>query len=225
MRFLASSMLFLLCVACSPDGIDNANFSGESGEGSSSSLTEERLLSYLELYKELKNEVPDVLEILNENELDVRQEDEFNAFERIIKDSGIPYSDFVSTNASVGTIFGLAEFDMRFYEELSAQNIGEMDNMIASIQEMIDDPDIPADKKIELQQSLQDAKNGKANLKNMWSQNQSKAADKIKRVKKKLNSVASQADIKLVEKYKKEIKEAYSGISRPAAMQETRLFN
>lgn len=212
MRYLGYLFLFSICFACG-EGADNSSFSGQNGGGGS--LTEEKMVSYLKVFNQLKEEVPDVLELVNENEQSASQQEQFVRLEKIILGSGMDYEEFVAISNQVGTVFSISEANMDTYQDLKDNNQVQMQEAINSIQEMIDDPDVPADKKAELQQALKQAQQGKAQLGNMFEQNREKAEKMYQKIQKKLGKIATQAEVEIVHKYQKELEEAYQGISRP----------
>lgn len=208
MKNIACLFCFFACCACTSEMGDSSGTSG-------SNLSDATMIKYLQVFQELKAASSDVLELINENEPSAGQQAEFSSLQGIIENSGMNYEDFIAINNKIGTIYSISEANMGTYQNIADANAGQMDEMINSIQEMIDDPAVPASEKDRLRASLQEAKNGKDQLSNMFEQNKEKAAKMYKTIQKKLGKIASQAEVQLVNNYQQELKVAYDGISRP----------
>ncbi|MCP4442421.1 MAG: hypothetical protein GY810_26235 [Aureispira sp.] len=220
MKNIIYLLVFASCFACDADmadGGDRASVGDQNGGevSTSGSLNEQSLNSYIKVFNQLKSEVSDVLELVNENEPSAAQHSDFSRLQSIIQDNGMSYDGFVSMSSKIGTIYSISEANMETYQEISDMNDGAMDEMISSIQEMIDDPDVPEAQKGELRKSLQEAKSGKAQLGNMFEQNKEKAEKMYKKIRKKLGKIATESEVRLVNQHEKELEAAYDGISRP----------
>jgi hypothetical protein len=173
------------------------------------------MTNYLALFNRLKADAPQALELVNEHEAAARAHPQFATLQKIVAESGMEYAAFVDLSSRIGTIFSVSEVNMQSYQKMSEQNVGQMDQMAKSLQEMIDDPDMPAAQKTELRAALKRAQTGKRQLGNMWKKNKTKYQKMTKRLEKKLGKIASEKDVQLVNKYRKDLEKAYQGISRP----------
>ena len=118
-------------------------------------------------------------------------------------------------SSRIGTIYSVSEATMASYESMSGQNLKQMDDMTKSIQAMIDDPDIPESKKAEFRAALATTQRGKDQLGSMWRRNKPKAKKMYARIRKRLRKFASDDEIQLVDKYRKQLESAFKGVSRP----------
>lgn len=210
--FLSSLLIATACDNLGGGG-DSNNYGGSSGSGVQ--ITESKLKNYLSLYPKLKDKVPDVLELVNENEPEAQNHPQFAQLEQMLQDNNTDFQSFTALSAKIGTIYSFSEANMQTYDENNTTTLNQMDDMAKSIQEMIDDPNTPEAQKQHLRESLKRTQDGKEGFKDMFNNNREKAADQFQRARKKLSKVASDQEVDLIHKYKTQLQEAFYGISRP----------
>lgn len=173
------------------------------------------LNNYINLFKELKAHSPEGIEMINELNPSAQRHPQFAALSIIMEKYGLAYEEFVKLNAKIGVIYGVLQFNMQNLQEQSNQTVGQMNEMAESIKEMINDPDVPEEKKAELREALKKTEEGGRDLGNMWKNNKEKAQGMIKQARKRLQKIASAKEIRLVQAYNQQLKELYKEISQP----------
>lgn len=176
-------------------------------------LTETGLLNYITTYKLLKEKTPNALETLNEGGHDEQASN--HELRNIIKASGMSYQVFVDLNTKVGTIFSLLEANMDTYQTIQNAHEEGIDELERSIQEMIDDPNVPQTEKENLRASLEETRRGKQQVNSLFEQNKEKARKMYQKIQKKLKKVATKEEWEIVYRHNEALQEAYQGYSRP----------
>lgn len=162
-------------------------------------LTETLVTNYIATYKELRANIPKGLESINEQGMNIST-DGFNVINDIIKKNGFKdYFEFVRVNAKIAWAFNLAsgEIGMNSFQNLKNEGI-------QSIDEQLNDPNVPNEVKEELKKT-------KAKIQEDWENNKKWADVSLSLVRKLTN----ENDIKIIKKYYKELQEAYVGITLP----------
>jgi hypothetical protein len=175
------------------------------------------LNNYLDAYKKLRTDAPNVLKKINSQDTDLSSlGDEYQKYESIIQSAGYSgHSDFVKNNAKVGMVYSILLALMK--SEVHEMNQNNMDEMAKFIQESIDDPNVPESKKAELREKLKDVNKGKQSL-NRFDQNITWAKGVVKMAKRLENMSISEEDAMLLIKHEKDIKAAYDGFPMPPAV-------
>ena len=184
-----------------------------------SSLTDEKVKNYIEVYKQLREEAPIILEKINSNpkNADIGQE-QYATIQNIIKDGGFDnYAQFVMVNAKIGSIFSIiqANSGMEKFENLVESGDDLIDDGIALIKEQLDDPEVPEETKVELRKTLKELQKGQNESNDNWKKNEKIAKIVMKTTKKISGLIVSEGDIQIVKKYEAEIMEAYVGFQMP----------
>lgn len=202
-------LLFIIAVAnsCIP-GLDNK-----------SSLTDERVENYIEVYKKMRKSTPEILQGLNEGgDVNENGQGSYEAFEKIIKEGGLEdFADFVRLNAKIGTIFSIIQANrgMDQYEQLKGDSENMFDENIKLLEEQLKDPEIPEDTKQELRESIKEIKRGKQEFNESMGKNEKWANLVLENVQKLTNLVADEHDVEVVMRHETEIMEAYVGFPLP----------
>ena len=182
-------------------------------------LTDELVLKYIKIYKNLREKAPSILENLNENgETAEAGKDGFSDFEDIIKDGGIKdFSEFVKLNAKIGAIFSILQATKGMDKAQDLQNSSSkmMSDGEKFIQEQLNNPDVPEETKAELRKALEELKKGSQQLDNSYNKNRKIAEFVMENVKKITGTIVNKKDIEIVKKHETEIFEAYTGFSQP----------
>ncbi len=182
-------------------------------------LTEDDILNYIEVYTNLREQSPEILERINKDpkNSDIGKE-EYNKIRDIIIDGGFEsFADFVYINSKIGTVFSLiqAQKGMETFENLHEDSADAIQKSIEELQKIIDDPSTPDDTKMELQKQILELQKNQQTLNNDWTNNKKWADLVLKSTKKISGLIVSKEDIELVEKYESEIMEAYTGFQVP----------
>jgi hypothetical protein len=221
--------LLLLTFSCEMDMSSPSSSSNTIGNGVSSNfqtaaystnikgvkVNRQVLEDYINLFKELKATSADGIELINELDPEAENHPQFGTLTSIMEKYGLTYEDFVKLNAKIGVIYGVLQFNMQNLQAQSDQTVGQMDEMAKEIQAMIDDPDVPEEKKAELREALKQTEKGGRDLNNMWENNKEKAQNMIKRSRKRLKKIATAEEIQLVRGYNAPLKELYNEIAQP----------
>jgi hypothetical protein len=176
-------------------------------------LTAEKITAYLEGYKALKAEAPELLKNANNgNPLD--QQAGFNAFEDILKKHGLTYKEFVILNAKIGAIFSIQQGE-NFMGEMAGMKTAGMEQMDAGTQQIqasLDDPNVPEEAKKELRKTLEQMKAAKTTINTDYDKNKGWADLVMDKAKSVTNLFVSKEDIELVKQFSPQILEAYAGM-------------
>jgi len=220
MKHFQFILLLLLAASCSSEGVDSSNSNGINADNAptagSGLVTEASVANYVHLYTTLKSKAPDALERLNEHDRSVQNDAVFAPLREEIEANGMDVSSFVALSERIGIIYSLLEVNPQKMREIQDVHEGSMDEMAASIQEMLDDPDVPEAQKAELRKALARTHAGKEDLGNMWNQLEDKRGNVLNKAKSKLQNFASQSEIAAVKKHQEALEQAFSGISRPS---------
>ena len=184
-----------------------------------SSLTDENVKNYINVYKKLREKAPEILQGLNEGLDDVEDgKVGFSAIEEIIKEGGLQdYPDFVRLNAKIGAIFSILQANkaMDTFEKLNTDSKAILDENIKLLEEQLEDKDIPEETKAEIRETIKELKKGKTELSESWEKNKNIAKLVLKNVQKLTKLIVSQEDIEVVMRHENEILEAYVGFPLP----------
>jgi hypothetical protein len=190
--------------------------------GEKGTLTDQKIQNYIQAYKGLRENAPQILANLNQNGETIDASSMgFLEFEQIIKDAGLEdYPDFVRTNAKIGVVFSLIEANkgMKRSENLEQSSKEMIDDAIVFIQSQIDNPDVPEETKEELRQQIEEHKKNKKLLVKTYSDNTEIANLVIKQVEKIRGMVVNQSDVEAVERNHADLYEAFTGFPEPPGM-------
>ncbi len=183
------------------------------------SLTGEQIENYIETYTQLREEAPEILESINIDPKNAELgKEQYAKIQKIIKEGGFDnYSQFIITNAKIGSIFSIlqAETGMENFEDLNENSNKMLDDGIAEIDKILNDPDIPEDIKVEQRKIKEELLKGTKQLEESWKKNK-KWADKVMKSTKKFTGLfISEDDIAIVKEYEDKIMEAYTGFQMP----------
>lgn len=177
-------------------------------------LTGQQIDAYLNAYKALCAEAPELLESANAgNVLD--QQKGFNNFETILKKHGLSYKEFVILNAKIGAIFSIQQGE-NFMGEMADMKTAGMEQLDAGslqMQAQIDDPNVPKEAKIELRKSLEEMKAAKVQVNTDYDKNKGWADLVMNKAKSVTNLFICKEDVELVKQYSDKITEAYTGMA------------
>lgn len=162
-------------------------------------LTETLVTNYIAAYKELRAKIPNGLKDINEKGMNIPT-DGFNVINDIVQKNGFKdYFEFVRVNAKIAWAFNLASGEIGMSSFQNLKNEG-----IQSIDEQLNDPNVPNEVKEELKKT-------KAKILENWENNKKWADVTLSLVRKLTN----ENDIRIIKKYYKELQEAYVGITLP----------
>lgn len=178
------------------------------------SLTGQKIEAYLNSYKALRAEAPELLNNANTGNA-VDQQKGFNDFEAILKKNGLTYKEFVILNAKIGAIFSIQQGEnfMGEMAEMKTAGMQQMDEGEKQIQASLDDPNIPEEAKKELRKSLEEMNAAKTKINTDYDKNKGWADAVMSKAKSVTNVFLSSEDIELVKQYSDKIKETYTGMA------------
>ena len=201
-------VIFIIFLSSCVPGLDNK-----------SSLTDEKVEIYINVYKKLRENTPEILQNINESDNGTESGMlGFTEFEKIITDGGLEgYSEFIRLNAKIGTVFSIIQANkgMDTFEKLSTESIQMFDDNIKSLEEQLNDPEIPNETKNDIKETIKQLKEGKVELNNSFSKNEKIAKLVLENVQKLSKLIVSEEDVKIVLKHENEIMEAYVGFPIP----------
>jgi hypothetical protein len=180
--------------------------------GNNEPLTGTKIEEYINAYKGLRQNAPSLLNNANSGDIN-KQKEGFSGFESELKKNNLSYPEFVRLNAKIGAIYSLisAENFMGDMEKMKTGGIEQMDEGMKQIQQQIDDPNVPAEAKVELKKSLEEMKSAKSKVNTEYGNNKYWADLVMDKTKSITNQFVSKEDVELVKSYKDKITEAYAG--------------
>ena len=186
---------------------------------SKKSLTEEDVKNYVNVYKELRAQAPEILEVVNKNpqNADIGLE-QYRKIENIIKEGGFEsYYDFIFVNSKIGLIFSLLQGQkgLSIYANTMTTSDSLFNATIDMLQQQVDDPNTNTETKIEFKRQIEELKQQRQNNQLLFEKNQKWAKLVFNTAKRIQNMYVSKSDIKLVEKYEQEIWVTYTGFPVP----------
>lgn len=201
--FVFSILLFTSC----------NNNSAKKEEG----LTAAKVEAYLNSYKDLREQAPELLANANNGD-PLDQQKGFNDFEAVLKKHGLTYKEFVILNAKIGAIFSIQQGEnfMGEMEEMKTAGMEQMDAGALQIQASLNDPNVPEEAKKELRKTLEEMKAAKSTINNDYDKNKGWADAVMSKAKSVTNIFVSKEDIELVKQYSPKITEAYTGGIAPS---------
>lgn len=183
---------------------------------SKGSLTANDMETYIAVYKQLKQQAPDILHDLqgNENEVNTQQA-QFTVFEDIIKKGGLKdYPEFVRLNAKIGTVFAIMQASkaMDRFQTMHDNGMTQFDDAAKELQAQINHPEVPEATKAELRKTLDTLRMGKQTVQQNWAANKPWADFVMDKAKKITGSFVAESEIELVAQYESQLLEAYTGL-------------
>lgn len=183
------------------------------------SLTSSQVENYLDVYTEIREEAPEILEAINKNPKNAEVgKEQYQKIQSIIKNSEFEnYAQFIVINAKIGTIFSLikAQDGMEDFENLNENSNKMIDDGIAEIDKILNDPEISEEIKAEQRKLKEELLKNAEKLNIDWDKNKKWAEKVLKSTKKISGMFISKQDIELVKQYEQEISEAYTGFQIP----------
>ncbi len=151
-------------------------------------LTEEKVQNYINVYKELREVAPEILESINKDpkNADIGKE-QYSKIEDIIKNGGFEnYADFIYTNAKIGSVFSImqAQKGMTTFENMNQSGNEMFDDAVKEIQKLIDDPNTPEETKEELRKQIVEMQQGQNVMNDNYEKNEKLAKLVLKNVEK-----------------------------------------
>jgi len=180
-------------------------------------LSDQDVMDYIKVYKELREKGPDFLKNVNEN-VDSKGNEGFEKFENIIKEGGIKdYATFVKMNAKIGAIFSIAQGDKSVdsFGKMVVDGQKQFDEAIKDFDAKLNDPNFPEDAKEEIRKSKKEMQEAKKKLQSEWENNSKWANWVLEKTKKISGIIVNEKDIEVVMRHEKEIMEAYTGFTMP----------
>ena len=181
-------------------------------------LTDEKEQNYINVYKELREAAPEILENINK---DPQNADiglaQYKKIENIIIGGGFTnYEDFIYTNAKIGSIFSImqAEKSMTTFENKNESGNEMFEDAIRQFEELINDPDTPEDMKAEYKKSIEEIREAQNEMNDEYGNNL-KWANAVLSAQKISGLVVDEEDIRIVAKYEQEIMATYVGFQLP----------
>lgn len=186
----------------------------DSAKNMAEGLTGPKIEAYLNGYKALKAEAPNLLQNVNAGDI-LEQKEGYNVFESVLKKNGLTYKEFVILNAKIGAIFSIQQGEnfMGEMAEMKTAGMEQMDEGTKQMQATIDDPNVPEEAKVELRKSLEEMKAAKVKINTDYEKNKGWADAVMDKAKTVTNIFVSKEDIELVKQYSDKIMEAYSGLA------------
>jgi len=181
-------------------------------------LTDQQIEKYIATYTQIREKSPDILESINKNPKNAELNKEYEELQQIITDGGFDnYYQFVVTNAKVGSIFSIiqAQSGIENFENLTENSQELIDNGIAEIDKILNDPNISEEVKKEQQKLKEELLKGTEKLQKNWKKNEKWAKMVMKSTEKISGLFISEEDIAIVKKYEDQIMEAYAGFQIP----------
>lgn len=181
------------------------------------SLTAQKIEAYLNSYKELRQKAPDLLHKANNGSVDSQSEG-FSDFEGVTENNGLSYKDFVIINAKVGAIYSVlnAQDFMNLMGNMKEQGMDQMDDGMKQMQEQLNDPNLPAEAKAEMEKALEEMKKNKGVINAEYDKNKEWADLVLNKTKSLTNLFISKEEADIVKQYFDKITEAYTGGVMPA---------
>jgi hypothetical protein len=209
---MKKNILFILILSITIFSSCNNN-STKKEEG----LTVAKIEAYLDSYKDLHEQAPELLAKAN-NGVSLDQQKGFNDFEAILKKHRLTYKEFVILNAKIGAIYSIQQGEnfMGELEEMKTAGMEQMDAGALQIQASLDDPNVPEEAKKELRKTLEEMKAAKSTINNDYDKNKGWADAVMDKAKSVTNIFVSKEDIELVKQYSAKITEAYTGGMAPS---------
>lgn len=182
-------------------------------------LTEEKVQNYINVYKELREQAPEILENINQDpkNADIGKE-EYKKIKKLIDNGGFEsYAEFVYTNAKIGSVFSIlqAQKGMENFDNMNDSGNDMFDDAIAEIQKNIDNPETPEDVRQELIKQIEEMKEGQDLMNETFEKNEELAKFVLKTVDKISGLIVDENEIKIIEKYEEEIMATYVGFQMP----------
>jgi hypothetical protein len=186
---------------------------GDSGK-KTDGLTAAKIEAYLNGYKALRAEAPELLKSANSGDK-LDQQKGFNDFEAVLKKNGLTYKEFVILNAKIGAIFSIQQGEnfMGDMAEMKTAGMEQMDAGAVQIQASLDDPNVPEEAKKELRKTLEEMKAAKVTINTDYDKNKGWADAVMNATRGVTNLFVSKEDIGLVKQYSDKITEAYTGMA------------
>ena len=185
-------------------------------------LTDQKVLNYIEVYKKLKANAPAILEHLNKNgDSELAGKEGFAGFEEIVQSEGLAnYPEFVILNAKIGGVFGMIQATKGMETSSNLHDSGQQmfEDSKKIIQEQLDDPNVPEESKVELRKTLAEIDENSKILSNEYEKNSAWANYVLKYAEKITGLIVNEKDIEIVKKYEDEIFEAYTGFTPPPGL-------
>jgi len=182
-------------------------------------LTDENVAQYIRAYTSLRKKAPHILEAINNDPNNSRTAiNQYQSIEGTIKESGLKdYPMFVLLNAKIGSVFSLlqAEKGMDRFANLNSSSNVMLDDGIAEIERLLNDPVVPEDSKADLRQTLAELKAGKNELNTEYSHNKKIADWVIDKTTKITGLIVNKNEIEVVKRNEKAIMKAYVGFPLP----------
>jgi hypothetical protein len=201
--FLSILLLTLFLYSC-----------GNSDKKKEVGLSSQKIEAYLNAYKALRVETPELLGSANAGNI-LDQQKGFNDFEAILKRHGLTYKEFVILNAKIGAIFSIQQGEnfMGEMADIKTAGMEQLDAGALQMQATIDDPNVPEEAKVELRKSLEEMKAAKVKVNTEYDKNKEWADLVMDKAKSVTNIFVSKEDIELVKQYSDKITEAYTGMA------------
>ena len=133
--------LIFACTNIQPDSDASYSFSGNM------QITEAAMKSYISLFKKLKAETHEVLELINEGEQSAKQHPDYPRLISIIEEFNFTPEDFFLLSQKIASVYCLSEVNMQTYQELNQNSQNQFSDGAEEFRKMLDDPGIPEDKK------------------------------------------------------------------------------
>ncbi len=183
------------------------------------SLTDEQIENYIATYTQLREESPEILESINIDPKNAELgKEEYAKIQEIITNGGFDnYYQFIVTNAKIGSIIGIlkAQSGSENIENLTDNNQELIDDGIAEIEKILNDPSISEEIKEEQRKLKEELIKGTEKLQKNWDKNKKWAKKVMKSTKKITGLFISEEDIAIVKKHEDKIMEAYTGFQIP----------
>jgi hypothetical protein len=175
-------------------------------------LTGAQIDAYLNAYRALRQKAPDMLNQANSGQLDT-QKAGYQDFERVCKDNGLSYREFVVLNAKIGAIYSTlqAENFMGDMEKMKTDGLQQMDDGMAQLQAQIDNPDVPEESKVEMRKAIAEMKTAQQQVNTDYDKNKGWADLVMDKTKALTNVFVAKEDVELVRQYGDKITAAYTG--------------
>ena len=173
-------------------------------------LTDEMVVRYVRTYRLLRQRGIEFEQWIAEDP--ERQKDAFNYIEEAIKEGGFrDYPEFVRVNARIAWAWNMAQArrGMEQQKNLNDWAVRETDSGIETIREVLRDPDVPEDVKVDLRKQIEELEAQKVEIRATWETNKGWAEWAMKLTE----PLTNEEEIAVVLRHERELMEVYTGLS------------
>ncbi|MCB1173495.1 MAG: hypothetical protein KDK39_08025 [Leptospiraceae bacterium] len=173
-------------------------------------LNDEMVVKYVRTYRKLREFGIKFEEYIGNNP--EKSQQAYQDIEKIIKSGGFAdFAEFVKVNAKIAWAWNMSQARIGMDKQQKLQDWGQhtMDQGIKTIQEQINDPDVPEETKESLRETLRELQAGKQELGDTYAKNLKWANWAMEMTKPLTND----QDMAVIMRHEKELMEVFTGLS------------